>query len=165
MTNELSTPTLIFMEIKSAYRYLALPVPRVWLFFAVAGLWGFGSVRVFLTGYYGIIEGKGSIPNFLFISSLGAYAFTRVVFMRITSSYILRIHEMKHHRPSIFAMFSLRSYGVMAFMVTLGILVKTFDIFPLIPLSIFMGALGISLFVSAMHFLRAWMLGLYNKPI
>lgn len=153
------------MEKQSTFRYLAIPVPRPWLFFAVASLWTFGSIRVFMTGYYGIIEGKGSIPNFLCISGLGAYIFTRLIFMRVTSRYISRIHAIQQIKPSLFSMFSLKSYGVMAFMITLGIVVKSFDLFPLIPLSIFLGALGISLFISAMHFLRAWMLGLYNKPI
>ncbi|HLN52890.1 MAG TPA: hypothetical protein VK212_04225 [Lentimicrobium sp.] len=148
-----------------SYRYLTIPVPRPWLFFAVASLWTFGSIRVFMTGYEGIIEGKGSIYRFLLISSLGAYVFTRLVFTKVTSRYLLHIHSIEHTRPSIFSMFSLRSYCLMAFMVTLGIVVKTFDLFPLIPLSMFMGALGISLFISAMHFLRAWIMGLVSKPI
>ncbi len=148
---------------QSPYKYLTIPVPRPWLFFAVASLWTFGSIRVFMTGYAGIIQGKGSIPHFLLVSALGAYVFTRLVFMRVTSRYISRIHAIEHLRPSLFSMFSLKSYGVMAFMITLGIVVKTFDLFPLILLSMFLGALGVSLFVSAMHFLRAWYLGLYNQ--
>ncbi|GEM_PF-1974382 len=147
------------------YRYLTVPVPRPWLFFAIAALWTFGSIRVFMTGYAGIIQGKGAISHFLIASCAGAYVFTRLVFMKVTNRYISRIHAMEHVRPSLFSMFSLKSYGLMAFMITLGIAVKAFDLFPLILLSMFFGALGLSLFISAMHFLRAWLLGLYSKTI
>ncbi|HLO90053.1 MAG TPA: hypothetical protein VK172_02700 [Lentimicrobium sp.] len=63
---------------------------------------------------------------------------------------------MDADRPSLFTMFSGKSYLLIAFMITMGITLKKLDIIPLNFFSMFLGSLGLSLFTSALNFLRAW---------
>jgi hypothetical protein len=137
---------------------IKFPVPRQWLFFAIAAVWLLASVKVFMTAWEGILSSGFPVMYFVLVSFVGSMIFTRLVFLKITAKYIYRIHNMENERPSIFSMFSLRSYLLLVFMITMGITFKYLDIIPVYLLSMFLGALGLSLFTSSMHFLRAWRL-------
>lgn len=137
---------------------IKLPVPRQWLFFAIAAVWLIASVKVFMTAWEGILSSNFPVIYFVLVSFVGSMIFTRLVFLKVTAKYIFRIHNMENERPSIFSMFSLKSYLLLVFMIAMGITFKYFNIVPVYILSLFLGALGLSLFTSSMHFLRAWRL-------
>lgn len=147
---------------RSIINTLKVRVPRQWLFFGMASFWLMASVRVFITAYEGILITKTPVLYFVLISFIGSMIFTRLVFSKVTAKYIFRIHSMDDDQPSIFSMFSLKSYLLIAFMIGMGISLKYFDIVPLNILSVFLGALGLSLFTSAIQFLRAFRPGLAN---
>lgn len=145
-------------NIKLIINKLKIRIPRQWLFFALAGFWMFASIRVFMTAWEGILTSKTPVVYFIIVSFIGSMIFTRLVFLKVTARYIYRIDTMEEEMPSIFRMFSLKSYLLIVFMISMGISIKYFNLLPINILSMFLGALGLSLFTSSMHFLRAWRL-------
>lgn len=141
---------------KSIINTLKLRVPRQWLFFAMASFWMVASIRVFMVAWEGILSTKTPVIYFVIVSFVGSMIFTRLVFLKVTAKYIYRIDTMEDEQPSIFRMFSPKSYLLIAFMISMGIVIKYFDLLPVNLLSMFLGALGLSLFTSAMHFFRAF---------
>jgi hypothetical protein len=141
---------------KTIINTLKIPVPRNWLLFSAASVWLIASVRVFMTAWEGILETQSSASIFILVSFLGSILFTRLVFRKVTAKYIHRIHSMVDEYPSLFSMFSIRSYLLIIFMISMGIGLKYSGIVPLNLLSMFLGVMGLSLFVSALNFLRAW---------
>lgn len=141
---------------KSLLNTLKLHVPRQWLFFAIATIWMFASFRIFMTAWEGIISSQTPVVQFVLVSFLGSVVFTRLVFSKVTVRYILRIHSIEADRPSIFNMMSGKSYLLLAFMIAMGITFSKLNILPVNIFSMFLGALGLSLFTSSLQFFRAW---------
>lgn len=147
---------------KTIINKLKIRVPRQWLFFAMASFWLIASIRVFMVAWEGILITKTPVIYFVIVSFIGSMIFTRLVFLKVTARYIYRIDIMEDEMPSIFRMFSIKSYLLIAFMISMGISVKYFSLLPLNYLSMFLGALGLSLFTSALHFFRAFRPGQVN---
>lgn len=143
-------------KIKPIINKLKIRIPRQWLFFALASFWMFASIRVFMTAWEGILISKTPVIYFVIVSFIGSMIFTRLVFLKVTAKYIYRIDTMDEEMPSIFRMFSPKSYLLIVFMISMGISIKYYNLLPINILSMFLGALGLSLFTSSMHFLRAW---------
>lgn len=115
-----------------------------------------------MVAWEGILITKTPVIYFVIVSFIGSMIFTRLVFLKVTARYIYRIDIMEDEMPSIFRMFSIKSYLLIAFMISMGISVKYFSLLPLNYLSMFLGALGLSLFTSALHFFRAFRPGQVN---
>lgn len=141
---------------KSILNTLKIRVPRHWLFFSIAVIWMFASFRIFMTAWEGIISTQTSMVLFILVSFMGSVIFTRLVFSKVTVRYILRIHNLEAERPSIFNMMSGKSYLLLAFMIAMGITFSRLNILPVNIFSMFLGALGLSLFTSSLQFFRAW---------
>lgn len=109
-----------------------------------------------MTAWEGINSTQTPVVLFVIVSSLGSIIFTRLVFSKVTVKYILRIRNMESGTQSIFNMMSGKSYLLLAFMIAMGITFSKLDILPVNIFSMFLGALGLSLFSSSLHFLRAW---------
>lgn len=137
---------------------IKIPVPRKWLFLAVAALWTFASVKVFSTAWKGAMDTHLSVYFFIWFSVVGSIIFTRLVFLKVTSRYIKRIHNMVESRPSLFSMLSTKSYLLLALMIAMGIITKNTNIIPQQYLTLFLGALSLSLLTSAAIFLNEWRL-------
>ena len=137
---------------------LKIRIPRQWLFFAVACFWMFAALRVFMVAWEGILSTKTPMIYFILVSFIGSIVFTRIVFIKVTAKYIERIDIMEDEMPSIFRMFSPKSYLLIAFMISMGISIKYFNLLPVSILSMFLGALGLSLFTSSISYFRAWRL-------
>lgn len=135
---------------------MKVPVKRRWLYFAVATLWQFAAVRVLMTSYNGMIITHTPVLLYLFVSLAGAVVFFRTVFLKVSRKYISRIHAMPDERHSIFAMMSLRSYLLIAVMISMGIIFSQYELVPKNLLSMFLGSLGLSLLTSSVLFFRAW---------
>lgn len=136
-------------------------VPRHWLFFSIAAIWMFASLRIFMTAWAGIQSTHTPVLLFILVSGLGSLIFTRLVFNKVTVRYILRIRKIESTRTSIFNMMSVKSYLLLMFMIAMGITFSKLHILPVNIFSMFLGALGLSLFTSAIQFLREWRL----KPL
>ena len=75
-----------------------------------------------------------------------------LLFARISRKHILRIRGLNIPYPCAFSFFNLRSYLMMAGMISAGILLRNFDIFNKEWLYNFYVTMGVPLLVSASRF-------------
>lgn len=109
-----------------------------------------------MTAYDGIVITHTPMLLFITVSITGAAIFFKTVFLKVSKKYIHRIHVMRDDKPSIFAMMSLKSYLLIAFMISMGVFFSHTDLIPKSLLSMFLGSLGLSLLTSSILFFRAW---------
>ncbi len=134
----------------------SIPVPKKWLFFAMATLWLIASIKVLTIAWKGMFLSRIPVIGFLILCIVGAILFSQLVFIRVTKRHITWIQNIRSDKPSLFFMMSIRNYLLLASMILMGIITGYFQIIPISLLSLFMGALGISLFFSSMRFFKAW---------
>lgn len=134
----------------------SIPVPKKWLFFAMATLWLIASIKVLTIAWKGMFLSRIPVMGFLILCIVGAILFSQLVFIRVTKRHITWIQSIRSDKPSLFFMMSIRNYLLLASMILMGIITGYFQIIPISLLSLFMGALGISLFFSSMRFFKAW---------
>jgi hypothetical protein len=94
----------------------------------------------------------------LMLSFMGGLLFFWGMFLRISNKHIRRIREMKAERPCLFSFFNLRSYGIMAVMISGGVGLRTSHVVALPYLSLFYLFMSIPLLLSAGRFVRAWLI-------
>lgn len=128
--------------------HLLLVAAGMWLFAGGMLLW-----RSFV--YFKPVSGW---PWLLSIAFVGGLLFFRGMFLRISGKHIRRIREMENERPSVFSFFNLRSYGMMAIMIGGGIGLRTSHLIAAPYLSLFYLFMGIPLLLSAVRFVKAWMI-------
>jgi hypothetical protein len=87
---------------------------------------------------------------------IGGVLFFRLLFVGISSKHISRIVSLSKSKPYIFSFFSKRSYILMAFMISGGLLLRYSHVAPTYDLSYFYFFMGVPLFLSAIRFFNAW---------
>jgi hypothetical protein len=95
-------------------------------------------------------------PWKLLLAVVGGLFFFRGMFLRISGKHILRIQTMQNERPCLFSFFNLRSYGIMAVMITGGVLLRISHLLSNQYLSLFYLFMSIPLLLSSVRFIRAW---------
>jgi hypothetical protein len=84
-----------------------------------------------------------------------------LLFMRISGKHISRINHISIDNPCFFSFFNLRSYVLMAIMISAGITLRSLDIVSKELLYPFYIAMGLPLLLSARRFFYSWY---KNKP-
>jgi len=101
-----------------------------------------------------------SIHHYIWIEILIGIAFGTIfyliLFARISKKHITRITLITIDNPCFFSFFNLRSYIMMAVMITAGILLRKLDLINHEILYTFYLTMGIPLLVSAMRFFSTW---------
>jgi len=145
---------------KQMKHYIYKITPRVSrhnLLLAVACMWLFaGGMLLWRSWVY--FKPVSGWPWLLILSFIGGLLFFRGMFLRISTKHINRIREMKIERPCLFSFFNLRSYGIMAIMISGGVGLRTSHVVALPYLSIFYLFMSIPLLLSAGRFVRAWLI-------
>lgn len=141
-------------------RILVKITPRISrhnLLLVAAGAWLFaGGMLMWRSfAYFKPVSGW---PFLLIASFIGGLLFFWGMFLRISGKHIKRICEMKTERPCLFSFFNLRSYGLMAVMISGGVGLRTSHLIALPYLSLFYLFMSIPLLLSAVRFVRAWIL-------
>ena len=113
----------------------------------------------------GILISRGLIKlitsnHFLLLEFLFGFLFGIVfyllLFARISAKHINRINMIKIEDPCLFSFFNLRSYFMMAIMITGGITLRKLNVInPDILYSFFL-AMGLPLIISAFRFFKSW---------
>ena len=85
---------------------------------------------------------------------LGLIGFT-IFFSKVFNKNSKRIVNMENEEPCLFAFFDKKGYMIMAFMMTMGISLRAFNLISGVPLVVIYIAIGLSLSVSAASFLLA----------
>ena len=130
-------------------------VPRRWLFFIAAAVWGFAAYRVLMMALRFAPESPFPLWQVLILGLVGFVIFFNVVFLKVSRKYIHRIACLKSEKPCFFAFFGWKSYLLIAFMASMGIVFARFHLMPVFLQGIFYLALGISLLISALMFINA----------
>ena len=139
------------MIAKDFINYLNPSIPKRTLLFIAAGVWGFASYRVFMVCLSLMKEVKGHLWIFL-IGSFAYLIFFRFVFLHVLQKHTKRIICKKLDRVCIFSFFDVKSYLIMAVMVSLGIISTQYFKLPAFIMSTFFVALSFSLFTASLYF-------------
>ena len=101
-----------------------------------------------------------AMDHYLWLEILAGLAlgivFYLALFARISKKHITRITLITIDNPCFFSFFNLRSYILMAIMITAGITFRKLDIINREILYTFYLTMGIPLLVSAIRFFSAW---------
>ena len=92
----------------------------------------------------------------LLIGLILGSVFYLFLFARISKKHITRIELITIDNPCFFSFFNLRSYIMMAIMITTGITLRKLDIINHEILYTFYLTMGIPLFISALRFFYRW---------
>lgn len=116
------------------------------LAWTVAGgiLGGRGLNYVLKSGLHPVIQ--------IVIGVVAGIFFYILLFAKISTKHIKRIHGLSVPYPCAFSFFNLRSYLMMGMMITTGILLRTFDVINKDILYTFYITMGIPLLISASRF-------------
>jgi hypothetical protein len=139
-------------------------VPRQWLFFTAALVWGFAAYRILLLALKFAPMAPMPIWEVIVSGIIGFAVFFNFVFLKVSRKYIRRIVCLKQENPCFFAFFGWKSYLLIALMSSMGILFARFHLMPVFVQGIFYIALGGSLLMSALMFLNAGIFYNKNRP-
>lgn len=119
----------------------------------IAGLvWSFAGFRVFTIGLEDIINYRGNKFISILVGSVVFYIFFKFIFLKMYKKHFIRITTSGLDKQYFFQFFDLKSYFIMGFMITLGILVRSSRIFNPVGVANFYIGLGFALFLSGVLF-------------
>lgn len=132
-----------------------LKIPTKYLLMVNGLLWTAIGVKIALIGiaYYQRLE---CIPWWFFLLSALVFAGFWFMFTGVVRKYTERILAMTAPKTSIFKTFSVKGYLIIAFMITLGIVLKRIPQVPDSFIAWFYCGLGPGLFSSGIRFLLRW---------
>lgn len=81
-----------------------------------------------------------------------------LVFKRLYYKHTRRIEQKKEDRNCPFSFFDVKSWIIMIFMISLGIIVRSFHLLPESFISVFYTGLSVALILTGMLFIRYWWL-------
>jgi len=129
--------------------------PRVYkryLFFIAAFVWTFAGGMLLFKG----ISLFDNIKDFFWlkmsISITGGLLFYFLMFLKISGKHTKRILNLKEEYPWMFSFFGIKSYILMAIMITSGILLRKSGLVSQEHLSLFYILMGIPLLLSSIRF-------------
>ena len=141
--------------LKKIFKKIKLGVPKRILFFLAAAVWGFASSRILKIGGSDVISNTSSYWINFIIGIFGCYFFFKYVFYNMYKKHTKRIVNLEIEKPCIFSFFDLKGFGIMAFMITGGIILRRSHIIPSLYMGTFYITLGLSLLLAAVSFLYA----------
>jgi hypothetical protein len=127
-------------------------VPRIYLLLIAALVWTFAGGMLLVRGSLFLKES----PQWVFVKILGCLVggllFFKVMFNRISGKHVARIVNFPLERPSVFSFFNLKSYLMMAVMISGGITLRKSGIVPVEYMAIIYLTMGIPLLMSSFRF-------------
>ena len=127
-------------------------LPKRYLLFIAGVVWTFAG-GMLLTKGIGLLSAEiHYLLIKLVIATVGGIAFYLLLFSKISLKHAKRILGLKHEFPCLFSFFNFSSYGLMAVMISGGILIRKTGILSPEYLPVFYITMGIPLFLSAIRF-------------
>ena len=132
-----------------------LKIPTKHLILVNGLLWTAIGIKISLIGidYYRHLD---SIQWWRFILSTAVFAGFWFMFTGVVRKYSERILKMREPKTSIFKTFSIKGYIIIAFMITLGIVLKRIPQVPDSFIAWFYCGLGPGLFSAGIRFILRW---------
>jgi hypothetical protein len=127
-------------------------VPKNYLLFIAALVWTFAGGMLLFRGYFFMV----GFPDFLVFKLvgclLGGLVFFKLLFNGISQKHVLRIKNLPIDHPCLFSFFNLKSYFMMAIMITSGIMLRITGAVSPEYLSLIYLTMGIPLLMSSFRF-------------
>jgi len=127
-------------------------MPRRYLLFLAAVVWTFAGGMLLFRGISLLENVKGYIALRILASLIGGGIFYWLLFYKISLKHSIRILNLKYDYPCIFSFFSIKSYIMMAVMISSGILLRRSGILSPAYMSELYMTMGIPLFLSSLRF-------------
>jgi hypothetical protein len=126
-------------------------VPNRVLLFLAAVVWGYASVKILIIGEKTYLTTSLHYWHILLFSIPVFLLFHFFIFHKIILKHTSRIINKTKPKTCIFSFFDWKSYLMMAFMITLGISVRKFELLPLKFIAEFYIGLGLALLTAAVY--------------
>ena len=132
---------------------------------AINGLmWTAIGTKISITGISSYCK-LGAIPALWWMIPLSVLVFAGfyMMFTGVVRKYSARIHALPGERESVFKTFGLKGYLIIAFMISLGIVLKQIPGIPYSFFAWFYCGLGPGLLSAGIRFLIRWRAGMDSK--
>lgn len=90
----------------------------------------------------------------LFMSFIVFFIFWKFIFKKLVKKHTVRIQMYGNERKYVWNFFDRPSFIIMVFMMTMGIIIRVFDLLPEIIIAIFYLGLGSALFGAGINFIK-----------
>ena len=137
-------------------KFLSLKVSKRILLFEAAVVWTFAGLMLLFRGTSMLEESSGFSWLKILACLSGGLLFFIIVFARISRKHVNRIKTLLGDRHLFFEFFNLKSYIMMAGMITMGVLLRKTLIVPMSSLSLVYITMGIPLLFSSFRFYQNW---------
>lgn len=127
-------------------------IPKRYLLFMAAIAWTFAGGMLLFKGILLLSNIKTFLGVKISISIVGGLLFYFLLFSKISLKHITRINKITIDKPCLFSFFNIKSYILMAIMITSGILLRKFGIIPSEYFVMVYITMGIPLFLSSFRF-------------
>ena len=137
---------LYILQKKEAY---SLVKTKTLLFFAglVWSIAGYNVTFIGISSYGRFL----SISNFV-LSTIIFLLFWGGIFCKTVNKQVLRISQLPNPKYYFWQFLDLKSFIMMAFMMTLGICIRTFSLMPMVFIAVFYTGLGLALFLAGIQY-------------
>lgn len=120
----------------------------------IAGLvWGIAGIRVFTLGSSDVQNNNGNLITTIMFASIVFFMFFKFIFSKMSKKHTKRIITSHLDKHCIFSFFDIKSYIIMAFMMSFGIIVRNMEVFNPVYLGTFYIGLGGALLMAGVTFL------------
>jgi len=123
------------------------------LLLLAAMVWAFAGIMLLSRGVAGIPDSGWVLWLKLVGGFMAGVLFYYFMFIRISAKHIHRIKNLEKKRQPFYSFFNLRSYIMMASMITLGVTLRTTGLVPMLYMSVFYVVMGTPLLFSAIRFI------------
>lgn len=127
-------------------------VPKNYLLLIAALVWTFAGSMLLFRGYFSLIGYPHLLALKIGSCLIGGIIFFRLLFIRISKKHVLRIKNMPPEFPCMFSFFNLKSYLMMFFMISTGIVLRKTGIVSPEYLSLIYVTMGVPLLLSSLRF-------------
>lgn len=119
----------------------------------IAGIvWMIAGINVFIIGIKAYLDGYVDVLN-LILSIVTFLVFYLLIFGKMVKKHVTRISSFKEKYHSFIKFFDLKSFLIMAFMITLGVTVRSFNLAPESFIAFFYTGLSTALILAGIMFL------------
>jgi hypothetical protein len=127
-------------------------VPKRYLLFIAGIVWTIAGGMLLFKGISLFRIYRDFLWLKITISIIGGGLFYLLLFSKISFKHAWRIINLKYENPCMFSFFNIRSYIMMAVMITSGVILRKTGIISPEYLSVLYVMMGIPLFLSALRF-------------
>ncbi|MGN1406150.1 MAG: DUF2871 domain-containing protein [Erysipelotrichaceae bacterium] len=127
-----------------------MKIRKKYLLFIASVVWliaGFNVLKIGLTEYKHYL----SLINYLL--SIVVFIPFGMMFFKISKKHNIRIHKYEEEYQYFFHFFDLKSFIIMVFMMTMGIVLRKFELVPFRFIAVFYTGLGAGLFLAGINFM------------